>query len=97
MSHIQSSRMPHVYAEPSASNDHDGVRDIARKIGERAEDVPTLGWLLGAVGAGIVGAGLYAAFAGSTPKKKSATRGSGRGAAKPSTRGRTPKAKTATA
>ena len=92
MSHIQSSRMPHVYGEPSTSDDQDGlrdgVRDVARRIGERAEDVPKLGWLLGAVGAGIVGAGLYAAFAGS-PKTKAPAKAPGRR--------RTTKAKTTSA
>ena len=64
MSTIESSRMPHAYApvEDQDPSLRDTVSDATKRAGDAIQSVPPLGWILGLVGAGAVGAGVYAAF-----------------------------------
>jgi len=64
MSTIESSRMPHAYApvEEEDPSLRETVSDAAKRAGDAIQGVPPLGWVLGLVGAGAVGAGVYAAF-----------------------------------
>lgn len=75
---------------PIGFEDREGFREEASRVGRKAAEigrdaeraiasVPPLGWLLGGLGAGIVGAGLYAAFAadgrGRPVRRRSGTAG----------------------
>jgi hypothetical protein len=76
MSHIQSSRMPHAYA-PADEQDpsfRGTMTDAARRAGHAVQSVPPLGWVLGLVGAGAVGAGIYATFFRDEGRSRSGTR-----------------------
>jgi hypothetical protein len=76
MSHIESSRMPHAYApvdEQDASL-RETVSDAAKRAGQAVQSVPPLGWVLGLVGAGAVGAGIYATFFRDASSSRSSTR-----------------------
>lgn len=75
MSHIESSRMPHAYA-PAEEQDlsvRETVSDAAKRAGDAIQGVPPLGWVLGLVGAGAVGAGIYATFFRDQGKNRSST------------------------
>lgn len=75
MSYVKSSRMPHAYApvgeDPSL---RDSVSDMVKRAEDGIQSVPPLNWVLGLVGAGAVGAGIYAAFFRGDPKSRSASR-----------------------
>jgi len=76
MSTIESSRMPHAYA-PAEEQDpslRDTVSDAAKRAGDAIHGVPPLGWVLGLVGAGAVGAGIYAAFFRAGPASRPTSR-----------------------
>jgi len=76
MSHIQSGRMPHAYA-PADDQDptlRETVTDAARRAGHAVQSVPPLGWVLGLVGAGAVGAGIYATFFRDAGRNRSTAR-----------------------
>ena len=76
MSHIESSRMPHAYAPVDEQDPSLGetVSDAAKRAGHAVQNVPPLGWVLGLVGAGAVGAGIYATFFRDAGGSRSGTR-----------------------
>jgi len=56
--------MPHAYA-PAEDQDpalRETMSDAAKRAGHAVQSVTPLGWVLGLVGAGAVGAGIYATF-----------------------------------
>jgi len=76
MSTIQSSRMPHAFTpvEDEDPSLRGTVSDAAKRAGDAIQGVPPLGWVLGLVGAGAVGAGIYAAFFRDTRRSRPTSR-----------------------